>query len=761
MPQYGAAPNFIMERYPESRQTLRARQGTNSTNLGSLTATDTFAYDGETWTVFEDLSQPEGIMTLVSGSGVQKSFTQRLEATNFLANRTVEWWLGLNSSEINLALDDMLADVLLKDGEPVETTVRDVVPFTTIGPWNTFLGTVQANDTMRLTTRSGSRSFYPTDFVPSIFWDTAEGYLNWTYDGLVGGWKPASRQVFRRSQDAQDWFEITAFGDVDATDPIIVHVWFRTSWIVDGAVKWRAFNHDYPLFPPARVAPEPADFYTALLRFGDYWEQHMEGISTLALPDQSWVDLNKHTFALELVQRYSGVYPKYGAYDRDYAGSEYDGFQDTFTSSVYANLVWGRFDQARKVLENYFDMFVSDTGDINMRGPETAQFGMSLSLAATYAHYTGDIALLQRYKEKILGWVNILTTRHDESLKLPPSNSSYGLIAGWSESDSALAFNPEFYTRPYFNNNAFAARGLKDLGKISVFSEYAAAWNQRAEQMIKQTVKTMTQETRTDMTPPYVPILPGQNYTVRESNTIESPSPQQWSHRVYSELLQAAVLPSNLTDTTIDSMRAWGITSLGVVGNVWIPNDLSRDIIGFISYGYALSLLLQDRVDEFVLFLYTHRYHVHSRGQWIPSEVAGTGIESGTTYCQPAGHSISIIMRAALVFEHPDDDVLFLGRGVPATWVATGNEASILGAPTRWGLVDYSICLDEGAKTITAKIGFEGKGPVEGRVKLRLLDGKKVKSVTVNGRNATIGSNDDVVVKLGDFAKSVTVIGRY
>ena len=73
--------------------------------------------------------------------------------------------------------------------------------------------------------------------------------------------------------------------------------------------------------------------------------------------------------------RPGGVYPKYGAVDRDYYGSEYDGFQDIFTMSVYTNLEWGRFEPATAIIDNYLTDFTDAKGMINMRGPETAQFG--------------------------------------------------------------------------------------------------------------------------------------------------------------------------------------------------------------------------------------------------------------------------------------------------------------------------------------------------------------------------------------------------
>ena len=138
------------------------------------------------------------------------------------------------------------------------------------------------------------------------------------------------------------------------------------------------------------------------------------------LPDVSWTDMVRYAFVKEQMVRPGGVYPKYGAVDRDYYGSEYDGFQDTFTMSLYANLECGRFTQAREVFDNYFTSFVDPLGLVNMRGPETAQYGLTLFLVARYAQLTGDTALLLRYREKIEAMASLLAELHDQSLRLPP-----------------------------------------------------------------------------------------------------------------------------------------------------------------------------------------------------------------------------------------------------------------------------------------------------------------------------------------------------
>ena len=75
--------------------------------------------------------------------------------------------------------------------------------------------------------------------------------------------------------------------------------------------------------------------------------------------------MSRHCFAKELMVRPGGVYPKYGAVDRDYYGSEYGGFQDVFTMALATNLEWGRFEPARKMLDNYLTDFTATKGTAN------------------------------------------------------------------------------------------------------------------------------------------------------------------------------------------------------------------------------------------------------------------------------------------------------------------------------------------------------------------------------------------------------------
>ncbi|KAF2669158.1 hypothetical protein BT63DRAFT_455133 [Microthyrium microscopicum] len=712
--------------------------------------------DGVTWTVHEDLSQRDGPIVFVSPDGKQEVFPKNSEASFFKENPKYPRNAGLKMSDIGMALKDLLADNLLKDGEPIEEKVAAIIPpLGSLRPgaagapasWTHFIGNVQANDNAPVFGYGSTKQYHPIQKFP-----VKSSSTRW--EGYVGGWMPAVRKIHPVSNT--EFTELILFGDVDAKDPFIIQSWHRTASMKNGKITQVVYAHTYPEFGPYRKGPSPEEFYTALFRFGRYWNKHVGDVSALTLPDQSWVDFTKHAFAKELMVRAGGIYPKYGAIDRDYYGSEYDGFQDIFTSSLAANLDWGRFKMAHDVIENYFEMFVSDSGDVNMRGPEVAQFGMTLSLLAKYAKYTGDIALLEKYKKKIVATAQGLVELQNEALKLPTTNPGHGLIHGWSESDACLKGDPDVYWKPYFANSAFSVRGLRDISSLSLFKSESTEWLRRADQLLNRTVASMKQSILTDRKPAYLPPLPGTKKTVRESMATDKPSSQDWPHRLYAELVHAAVLPADLANHALDTMREYGVTSLGVTANVGGPNPYTRDLLGFISYGHAYGLILQDRVDEYILFMYSHRYHVHSRGAWKAAEVSGLNGDPGT-FCIPAQMTIPNVVRWALVLEHPDDDMIYLGRAVPRAWLDTGKLISIKQAPTRWGAVNYSIRLDKSTNTVKVKVQFAKGAPKDAEVKLRVPKGKKIQSITVDGQPAQLQPNESVLLGLAGGIKEINV----
>ncbi len=697
------------------------------------------------WKVHEDLRTREGEIVFVSSSG---SLALPKSAESSMPEGTP--YLGLALKDIGLSSADLLADQLLRDGDPDPEAVRTAAPPMASAEknprvWTTFVGTKEAYDVTPVYRSGGTRTYHPGQYSPQLREAIRQGQI---YDGLVGGWMPAVRKVIVGSGDS--YWEIVLFGEVRPNkNRYIVHTWHRTARIEHGKIGEVIYGNTYPAYPPARQDPKPEEFYRALLEFAQYWQSLLHDFAPASLPQQDWINLSKHSFAKELMTRPGGLSPKYGAVDRDYGGSEYDGFQDIFTSAIYTNMEWGRLETARLFIDNYFSEYIDDKGMIDMRGPETAQFGMTLSLLARYFNYTRDKDLLLKHRGKIEATAILLADMHDESLRLSAESPGYGLIRGWSESDSCLGENPALYWQPYYANSAFAARGFKDLSKTwtqlshltstPAMRSLADQWLNRSKTLEDQTVKSLTSNIRRDKEPPYIGLFPGTTLTFRESLERERPSPQQWPHRPYAELLQADMLPTDLSNLVIDCMRAHGATTLGVVANVGRFSPEEREILGFISYGYAQALLRLDRIEEFLLFLYAHRYHAHTRGSWTAGEVTGITGDSGT-YCVPAQQTIPLLVRWMLVLEDSDQDILYLAKGLPRDWIVSGEPIQIQGAPTRWGRVSFSLVTKQENKEVIGTVEMTGDTtPEELQLKIRLPEGKLLQQVTVNGKTPPIG----------------------
>jgi hypothetical protein len=80
--------------------------------------------------------------------------------------------------------------------------------------------------------------------------------------------------------------------------------------------------------------------------------------------------------------------------------------------------------------------------------------------------------------------------------------------------------------------------------------------------------------------------------------------------------------------------------------------------------------------------------------------------------------------------------------------VASGKPIAILGAPTRWGRVDYRL-ETRGANTLATVVDLPAKGasPKELHVTFRIPAGRNLTGATVNGRPATFtGPHNDAVV---------------
>lgn len=222
--------------------------------------------DGQSWTIHEDLSNRNGQIVFASKTGQQRVLPKTAELYAPPADPRYPRYAGLKISEVGMALEDLLATSLLKNGEPAEDQVRSTIPPILRGPaWTSIIGNVQANDVMAVFALGSTRAFQPTHTMPEI-----SRYVKNRAEGYVGGWMPAVRKVFPVSDSENEYFETILFGDVEAPDPFQIQTWHRMAHFSKGKMVKATYGRSYPTFTKIQDGPEPAAFYRALFKFGEY-----------------------------------------------------------------------------------------------------------------------------------------------------------------------------------------------------------------------------------------------------------------------------------------------------------------------------------------------------------------------------------------------------------------------------------------------------------------------------------------------------------
>ena len=502
----------------------------------------------------------------------------------------------------------------------------------------------------------------------------------------------------------------------------------------------RYFDSYHP-FPP-RLEAKAESFYEELLAMRAGWEHALAQGMQINIPDQRLADLARHSLVREMITR-MGPFPKYGVFDRGYGGSEHDGFPDTFTVDTAAMLAWGLFDFAGQYLDNYFSYFVRDDGSILYRGPETGQYGRMLTVAAQYANYTGDYALLLRHRRRLDAVAKLLLSLRSQALRLPPDIPAYGMIAGWSEADSCLDPDPPRYMQPYLSNSTEAARGFEDLGRVwervgaRKHAPELAEWGQqlrRESRALEKDIQTaIARSLLTNTAPPCLPAIAGVTEPFHVAVARDKLDPQFRSYRAWMEMLYSGNLTREQVETVVNYRAAHHDIILGIP-TVYGLN--THELGGFLSYGHGYGLLQYDFTREYLLLLYGLMAHQYTRGTWTAPETRLVDPKRfAAPYCSPAQMTVPLLTRWMLVFEEPAADVVWLAKGTPRSWLEDGKTIAVTNAPTRWGRLSFSLRSHLQAGKIEARLDWHSAPPsMQVKLRLRVPAGHRIRSVTANGR---------------------------
>jgi len=685
--------------------------------------------------ILEDYTQRDGHLLFVSSNGVQIDLPKSSEPTSA---DPAELYLGHTPKEILESPRDLLAEqILAKDDDPSYEEVASVFePIRKIQTYS-FVGTPETFDKVGFAYGGRSPNFDPAPYDSPIAEIREQGRV---LDGLLGQYLPVLRFVY--PEENESWTEMIAFAPwrISNGNNRVQPVWYRISRIENGNLKWAKYVDSYHPFPP-RTGYDPKLFYSDLAALTIRWNEFLAPGMKIDLPDKHLANMARFSLLRARMTRV-GDFPKYGAVDKDYAGSEHDGFPDTFTVDTAAALEWGLLDLAGRYIENYFGQFVRDDGSLLYRGPEVGQYGRMLTVAAEYVNYGGNPELLLRYRKRIDGITSLLFGLRNRAKTLPANDPAYGMLAGWSEADASIDPDPQRYMQPYFSNSTEAARGFRDLGrvweKIGRQKKDAAltAWGRRLQRE--------AQELRDDLNAAISRsslIISGEKILsaiagVKEPFHIAVPrdsgDPQFRSYRAYAEMLYSGSLSKEQVRMIADYRATHHDTILGVPTAYGYK---TADLGGFLAYGHGFALIQHDFARQALLLLYSVMAHQYTRGTWLAPETRNLLMAGNAApYCVPAQLVVPLMARWMLVFEDPESEALWLGKTMPREWLADGKRISVSSAPTRWGPVAFSIASHVTAGSVAAQVDLPPRNPDVIRLRLRAPGGARIQRVQVNGR---------------------------
>lgn len=698
--------------------------------------------------VLEDFTRIDGRLLVVGTAGVLHDFGKTAEST---AIDYAKGFLGHSVDEVMASPTDLLgAAILAKPGDPNYDEIATVFPpirKVWLEAYN-FLGTPETTDKVWFAYGGRSPNFDPAVYHRSIEQVRKQGQVR---DGLVGGHLPFLRFVFPEANG--DWTEMVAFAPFRIVQGNINFqpVWYRTARIESGKLAWLRHDDSFLPVPPA-TASAPAGFYTELLATAAEWNKRLAEGLDLDIPDRRMADQARHGLIRAMMTRWAGS-PKYGIVDRNYGGTEHDGFPDTFTVETEAMLDWGLIGRAGEYIDTQFGKYVRDDGNLIYRGPEFGQFGRMLTVVGRYWALGGDPEILKRHARRIDAVADKLLGLRATALQLPKDSPAHGMIAGWSEADSVLEADPQRYWQPYFANSTEAARGFAELGRAWT----AIGMTERGRQLLDASralgADLQTAIGRSILTVDGERILPsiaGVKEPFHVAVAKDHSDPQYRGYRTYMEMLHSGILTREQAAMVVDYRQRHHDVILGVPMAYGLATG---EMAGFLAYGHGFGLIQIDRIREALLLTHAHAAHQYTRGMWMAPETRKPMLDVDTaTYCSPAECVQPMLLRWLLAFEEPDAELLWLGKGVPRDWLAPGKSMRVGNIPTRWGRAGYAIDAAKGA--IEARVDLPKGIAAEVRLRLR---GAAIRSATVDGKPATLVDSETIRLPAGGGAMRAIV----
>ena len=87
-----------------------------------------------------------------------------------------------------------------------------------------------------------------------------------------------------------------------------------------------------------------------------------------------------------------------------------------------------------------------------------------------------------------------------------------------------------------------------------------------------------------------------------------------------------------------------------------------------------------------------------------------------------------------LVFEDPESETVWLGKGTPRSWLENGKTIAVTGAPARFGQLGFKLASSLNTDRITGEVTLPSAFHASVKLRCRMPGARNISSVELNGR---------------------------
>lgn len=656
-------------------------------------------------------------MELCAG-GKQKTFAMyRVEDID--KQKPLNAYGGYTEAELLDSGRDILAETLLRNGEPDFAEVEKILPPVTAGAFDIlcnaycYLSGSASWSGVMIDTQNGN--VYPqtvaNDRITSPIFApvTVDARLNRhkPYQVLLGGKFPFLFSVHKLGNEVYEFLMFVEAGDSDR-DPV---VWIRTKkYNVEAPFDC---SLDYQIVARSRLTQARKiareTFYDTLFDSICYWVQFDSKTAQFNLPEKLLENVVGGAI-MSTATTFSGDHAHYGHFV--YGEEVHDNFPPNYFWALEACCLLGHTAWARGILSHLI-RFVLDAngkffyrqGEEELSGASAAEYGCILFIVNKYQTLLGVKGWDCEYWEKLVGMGNVIVDNFVPCQEL----ENRRLILMCAEADT----NTRIHV--YVNNNLWALRGLENLvsllesngksDKAQRFKEVLVELGENVRALLaKYTVKgtrfgdlppfrlgyTATPHTLSVCKDTFAPISEAEftayanaSYSRSEGNEGQDLLENTYAnYRYYPEMLSSMLLPKNQAEAIVKMRENIG-------GEYLCMNRFLERLDEWTAVHNARYLLETEKIDKYLLLLYAHTcHHGHAELMCYYEQVA-PGKKWRAHDCVPSLLTTPIMVAWAFAYETVDGGTLSLLRAIPKAWF--GGTFGVNGLSYSGGSVDIEV----------------------------------------------------------------------